>query len=165
MQTKKRGVGVTHRVRAFSQKIWIVCLSVLTLAGTPLVSSAQSSSGSITGTVQDKSSAVIPNADVTLVNVQTEDQRKTQSNGSGVFFFAAVPVGSYKVTIAASGFATFTATDIVMHSGESHVIPNIQLPVLEANTNVEVTASQAAVVQQRGASFCSGRTLAVAARA
>ncbi|HEY9127737.1 MAG TPA: carboxypeptidase-like regulatory domain-containing protein, partial [Acidobacteriaceae bacterium] len=143
---KKRGSGAAQIARLLSQRVWIVCLSVLMFAGAPLASLAQTSSGSITGTVQDKSGAVIPNADVTLINVQTQDQRKTQSNGSGSFFFAAVPVGTYKVSITASGFSTFTATDIIMHSGESHVIPDIQLPVLTANTNMEVTASQAAVI-------------------
>jgi hypothetical protein len=125
---------------------WAVCLSLLILTFCPNAMWGQSSSGTISGTVADKTGAVIPNAPVTLINTQTDDVRKTLSNGSGLFFFAAVPVGTYKVTISATGFSTFVATDIIMHSGESHVIPDINLPLQAANTDVEVTASQAGLI-------------------
>jgi hypothetical protein len=128
------------------QMVWAVCLSILMLTLGSLPSLGQTSTGNITGTVEDKTGAVIPNASVTLTNVQTDDTRKTVSNGSGLFYFAAVPVGTYKVAITATGFSTFTATDIIMHSGEGHVIPDIQLPLQSANVSMDVTASQAAVI-------------------
>ncbi len=125
---------------------WTACLSIFILTLCSISSVAQSSSGSVSGTVQDTSGAVIVNADVTLTNTQTQDIRKTQSNGAGFFFFAAVPVGTYKVEIVSPGFNNFLATDIVMHSGESHAIPNIALPPQTADMHVEVTASQAGII-------------------
>ena len=70
--------------------------------------------GTISGTVEDQGRAVIPNATVTLENTSTGEKRTVASNGTGFFNFAAVRVGTYKVTITASGFNEFTATDIII---------------------------------------------------
>jgi len=50
---------------------------------------AQRETGTISGTVQDQSHAVIPNANVTLQSTTTGDRRTTVSNGEGFFTFAA----------------------------------------------------------------------------
>jgi hypothetical protein len=108
--------------------------------------SAQRDTGTISGTVQDPSHAVIPNANVILENNSTHDKRSTVSNGSGFFNFAAVPVGTYKLTISAQGFNPYTATDIIMHAAEDHKLTDLQLNVSGTAAEVEVTASQAAVI-------------------
>src|SRR5947209_1990516 len=107
---------------------------------------AQRDSGTISGTVQDQGHAVIPNANITLENTTTGEKRTITSNSAGFFNLAAVPVGTYKLTITANGFNTYVATDIVMHAGEDHLIPDIALSVAGAQTQVEVTASEAAVI-------------------
>jgi hypothetical protein len=107
---------------------------------------AQRNTGTISGTVEDKSHAVIPNATVTLESTATHDKRTSTSNGTGLFTFAAVPVGTYQLTISATGFNNFTATDIIMHAGEDHKIPDIALGVSGQQEQVEVSASEAAVI-------------------
>lgn len=107
---------------------------------------AQAASGSVSGTVMDASGAVIPRANVTLEDVATHVKTNTISDGAGFFSFADVSPGTYQVTITAPGFQTWVATDIVMHFGESHVIPKIAMPVATAHTEVKVIASQAGVI-------------------
>jgi len=65
---------------------------------------AQSDLGSIRGTVQDETGAVIPGAAVQLVNVDTSFAQNAVSDATGRFHFEALVRGSYKVTAGASGF-------------------------------------------------------------
>jgi hypothetical protein len=67
---------------------------------------AQLSTADIVGTVTDSLGAVIPKATVTLVNLDTHDQRVAVSNDSGDFQFTLLPVGHYSVTAKAKGFKT-----------------------------------------------------------
>ena len=64
----------------------------------------QSGGGSVVGTVHDPSGAVIPKADVTLTSVETSATLNTKSSSSGEFVFPLVPVGTYTLTVTASGF-------------------------------------------------------------
>src|SRR6185503_7503842 len=64
--------------------------------------------GSVLGTVADVTGAVIPDAKVTLKNVQTGELRVTVSNGVGAFAFASVTPGTkFLVTVSAMGFKTW----------------------------------------------------------
>ncbi|MGE5644245.1 MAG: carboxypeptidase-like regulatory domain-containing protein [Acidobacteriota bacterium] len=70
----------------------------------------QSSNGSVRGTVQDQTKAVIPGANVTLTNTATNIEFKTTSNSVGIYVFPAVPAGPYKLTVEYSGMAKFEGT-------------------------------------------------------
>jgi len=65
--------------------------------------------GTITGTVQDSTGAVIPNADVTLTNTATKTASHTTTNTNGDYLFAAVPPGTLDLRVASVGFTTFEA--------------------------------------------------------
>lgn len=107
---------------------------------------AQRDTGTISGTVQDQGHAVIPNANVSLENTTSGDKRMITSNGAGFFNFAAIPVGTYKVTITAKGFSSYVATDVIIHAGDDHKLADVLLNVEGAQANVEVVASQAGVI-------------------
>jgi hypothetical protein len=69
--------------------------------------------GSLTGTVQDKTGAIVPGASVTLTNQGTGDVRTTLANGAGTYSFLDVLPGVYSVSIPASGnFASYTEKNI-----------------------------------------------------
>ena len=74
-----------------------VCL-VGFLLSVPL-SWAQTGQGTVTGTVTDLSQAIVPKATVTLTNVATGVTSKGQSSDVGIYYFGAVPIGSYKITV------------------------------------------------------------------
>ena len=59
---------------------------------------AQTTTGSIYGTITDSSGAVIPGATVAVTNVETNEVVSTKSNGIGDYIFPVLNPGSFKVT-------------------------------------------------------------------
>jgi len=66
---------------------------------------AQTVTGSITGRISDPSGAVIAGASVTAENTATSVKTVAQSNAAGVYSIRFLPIGSYTLTIEASGFS------------------------------------------------------------
>jgi hypothetical protein len=62
---------------------------------------AQRITASVRGTVRDSTSAVIPNATVTVMNTGTRVTSKIQTNGAGLFDASSLPPGPYSVTVDA----------------------------------------------------------------
>jgi hypothetical protein len=87
----------------------VVLLAALT-AVTALNTFAQSDDGSIVGTVTDTSGAVVPNAAITVSNVDTGLKFTSKSNNAGEFQIFAVPRGNYKADVQAQGFQRQTAS-------------------------------------------------------
>lgn len=73
----------------------------------PLLAAAQTtqSTGTLQGTVRDRSGASIPNATLTARNQDTTLERRATTAADGLFTFRALPPGTYLLTIAAPGFA------------------------------------------------------------
>jgi outer membrane receptor protein involved in Fe transport len=67
---------------------------------------AQVDQGAITGTVEDSSGAVVPNARVTVANTDTGLVLQRNANASGVYIFSPLKIGNYKVSATAPGFQT-----------------------------------------------------------
>src|SRR5262245_30171393 len=65
---------------------------------------AQATEGSILGTVTDPASAPIPSAIVTLRGENTGLVRSTRTNEVGEYVIAALPLGSYAVSVEQPGF-------------------------------------------------------------
>ena len=68
--------------------------------------------GSIFGTVQDKSGAVVKGAEVTVVELDRGVTRTVKTNGSGDFTVPSLPVGTYTMTVSAPSFEAYVVTDI-----------------------------------------------------
>src|ERR1700756_225960 len=77
----------------------------------------------IKGTVTDPSGAVVPKAQITVTNVETGVVSTTISNDSGDYLFAALPIGTYKINVNATGFKQFTSTGIVLNIDQEYVVP------------------------------------------
>jgi hypothetical protein len=73
----------------------------------------------IVGTVVDASNAVVPNADITLINTATSQLRTATSNISGIYLFSNVGVGQFTLTATAKGFQKYTKTDIVVNTAQT----------------------------------------------
>jgi hypothetical protein len=128
----------------------IICLS-LALVFFSVSLLGQSATGNISGTVTDASGAVIPKANVTLIDEATNSKRTTVSNNSGVFNFAAVLPASYTVNIEASGFRPWEERTIVMTQGANLNLPNIALQVGTAKQEVFVVGNEVTVPTDTGA--------------
>jgi hypothetical protein len=104
---------------------------------------AQVVGGTISGTVTDPSSAVIPNAEVLVHNEDTGTERRLLTGPDGRFSAPSIPVGTYTLTVKFAGFATYTRTGIPLSIAQS-----LNLPVslaLSGSDTVTVTAAPSTV--------------------
>src|SRR5262249_8592650 len=87
-------------------------VSATLLAPTSL--SAQSTFGTLTGTVTDPTAAVIPAATVTVLNVRTAVERSTTTDAAGAYQVQNLDAGRYRITVAFAGFQEQTReTDLL----------------------------------------------------
>src|SRR5215469_3187084 len=70
--------------------------------------------GSIQGVVKDRSEASVASAKIVVINIETNLSHNAVSGADGSFHFLALPVGTYKLTVTATGFRPFIVTDIVV---------------------------------------------------
>ncbi|WP_419805189.1 carboxypeptidase regulatory-like domain-containing protein [Terriglobus sp.] len=68
---------------------------------------AQFDTASVLGYVRDAAGAAVPNATVTLTDVNTQVTQTVQTGKDGSYQFASVKIGNYKVATEASGFARY----------------------------------------------------------
>ncbi len=73
----------------------------------------------ITGTVMDSTNAAVTNAEITLTNTATSQERKATSNHEGIFLFVNVGVGKFTLSTVAKGFQKYTKTDIVVNTAQT----------------------------------------------
>ena len=128
---------------SISRSALIRCLAIFALsviACTPL--HAQAIGGLITGVVQDPSSAVVPNAKVTLVNQAQgpASARETVTSGEGVFVFTPVLPGDYELKVEMAGFKTYTQSKIALNVSDRLGLPPITLEVGAPTESVTVEA-------------------------
>lgn len=95
--------------------------------------------GSIAGTVQDTSGAVIPNVTVTVTNVETGTARTVTTDDRGYYQVLSLQVGQYEVSAAAPGFKTAIRKGIDLTVGQQAVIA-LSLEVGLVQQQVTVTA-------------------------
>src|SRR5580704_13840950 len=67
---------------------------------------AQVDQGAIIGAVTDSTGAVVPGAQVSIMETNTWLVLKTKTNSSGNYFFSPVKIGNYTVSASAPGFQT-----------------------------------------------------------
>src|SRR5947209_6814383 len=120
---------------AFVRKYVVFALLVCSLAIAG--SWAQSGTSSLHGTVSDKSGAFVTGAKVTLTNPELSLTRETTSGSEGEFDFVAVPPGTYKLTVDATGFRKFEQTRLQLLVN-SPATANIKLEIGTALQTIEV---------------------------
>jgi Carboxypeptidase regulatory-like domain len=94
--------------------------------------------GAITGTVTDPSGAVIPNATVTVVAVDTNQSTVRHTTTAGDYNVTPLPPGAYTVTLTAGGFEKYVQQNVNVNALET-VSLNIKMTIGEAGQTVTVT--------------------------
>ena len=113
-----------------------------TLAADPQIAVRGRGTASISGVVLDISEATVPNAHVTLTGQPGAAEQIVTSGRDGTFTFAGLPAGTYHITIVSAGLETFISSDIVVATGQAHVLPRIALPLAGEHTSVDVVVTQ-----------------------
>src|SRR5581483_10836214 len=75
--------------------------------------------GSVSGTVQDSTGGVIPNARVVLKDSKTGITKEVTSTERGTFLFPDLPSGLYEVTVTAPGFRTALLNNISVSTNQT----------------------------------------------
>src|SRR5260221_9259642 len=98
------------------------------------------STGAIQGTVADATGAVVPNANVSVRNEATGEERLVQTDAAGLYSVPSLTLGRYRVEVKSPGMQTVAASGIVLEVG-STVTQNFTLRVASASEIVEITAT------------------------
>jgi hypothetical protein len=125
------------RVRAKNEMVRAL-LSIITFIWATEMS-AQLPTATIHGTVKDISGAVMPDAALTAVNLDTRLVRTTNSNGEGSYRFAGLPVGNYEIRAERYGFRPRVFEGISLSVSEEAVI-NFTLELGSIDQSVQVIA-------------------------
>lgn len=88
--------------------LWIAWICAAGVAG------AQSPSASVVGRVTDATGAVIPDASITVTNLETNIARTVSSNESGEYTVLHLNPGRYSLTAACQGFRTYQQAEFVL---------------------------------------------------
>jgi outer membrane receptor protein involved in Fe transport len=100
----------------------------------------QTSRGTVSGTVSDKTGAMVVGAKVELKNNGTGVIRTSRTNEAGIYRFDAVDLGSYSLKIEVNGFKQFSVTDISIEANRTATI-DATLEVGIGEETVEVSAT------------------------
>jgi hypothetical protein len=114
-----------------------ICILFVSLSAT---ARAQNDVGSIVGFISDPSGAVIPGAQVTVVNEGTGETRRVTSDASGHYAVPNLPPAVYSMTAEAKGFQKFVSNHNTLASNSTIQI-NGKLSVGQASQTVTVSST------------------------
>src|SRR5205807_10318454 len=80
---------------------------------------AQNNTGIISGRVTDPSGAVVPNAQITVTQIETNVNAVSETNSDGLFRVPSLINGPYRVTVTASGFKKQVRDGLTLRIGEN----------------------------------------------
>ena len=116
----------------------------LVLVGFMPVSSLLAQAGTILGTVQDETEAVLPGVSITATNLETNQSRTVISGDEGRYLVSQLPSGTYEVQAELSGFSTGVRRPITLTVGSQAVV-DFSLSVGQISERVVVTGEAALV--------------------
>src|SRR4051812_47929966 len=99
----------------------------------------QSPTGQITGRITDATGAVVPFAEITVVNTETGLVRKTASNETGYFTASLLPPGEYRINVRKTGFRAAARSGVTLAVDQVARL-DFQLEVGNVSDSVDVTA-------------------------
>jgi hypothetical protein len=122
--------------RRTMMRLRMILAAFFVLTATALV--AQTFRGTILGTVTDASGAVISGASVKIHNVNTGQDRATQTSADGSYTVSELPIGTYTVTVSQTGFQTSVTSSVTVDVGVERRV-EIALKPGQVTEQVEVS--------------------------
>ncbi len=113
----------------------ILALAALLSAGSL---SAQTATGTVTGTVTDPQGLVMADVTVLVRDTDTGVESSYPTNASGIYVAPYLQPGNYEVRVTKTGFQTVVTNGVTVHVGQTLTV-DVQLPVQAQAETVTVT--------------------------
>ena len=131
----------------------LLLCAMLVMVGTAYVAKAQDT-GYISGTVTDKTGAVVAGAEVVISSTSGSATHTTSTNADGAYVVAGLPGGSYNIVVTAKGFSRYSATKVVLDVAQK-IRVDIVLTVGAVTEEVMVTGESVAQVETQSSDLTS----------
>src|SRR5579863_10143254 len=118
-----------------------LALALLLLVGGQALHAQGIVTGTIAGTLQDPQGAAIAGAAVQVVDVATGSSFSAKSDSQGYFELRSLPIGSYNLTIEATGFRKLQLTTVIVEAGITNKLANLPMEIGTASQSVVVESS------------------------
>lgn len=128
---KRRSPSITGARTLLALTVVFVCLSV---------SASAQDTATIVGTVTDSSGAVIPAVKVSVSNPARGFVRDVESNSSGEYTAARIPIGNYVITAESKGFEKLVRSGISLSAGQTQRV-DLSMTVGLLSQEVQVTGN------------------------
>ena len=120
-----------------------MAIALLFFAVAAVLVHAQGVTGTFTGTVMDAQGAAVPGADITIVNLGTNDRTVAKTNTEGVYKVLELPVGNYEIEVSSKGFKKIVRSGLKLDVGS---IQRVDFK-LEIGQTTETVIVEAGAVQ------------------
>jgi hypothetical protein len=117
-----------------------------------LIATSQSGTSRVTGSLQDRTGAMIAGAKVTLTNEATKVSYVTVSTGTGAYLFDGIQSGVYSLTAEMGNFKKYISTGNALTVGQPLTV-NVVMDVGAAGEIVEVVGSAELVQTSTSGNF------------
>jgi len=112
------------------------------VAATACVVFGQQDRGTFTGTVTDPSGAVLVGVSVAIVNLATNSNYDSLTNGAGQYTVPNLPIGTYKMTFVKPGFKNYVREFLILNVAQVARV-DVQMQIGVVSESVEVQESVA----------------------
>src|SRR5712691_4791769 len=119
-----------HHLRPLLMTARLLALVLLV----PALSSAQTVTGTLQGTVKDQSGGVLPGTTVSARNRDTGQTRETVTNGAGYYVLPFLSSGGYELTATLAGFRTVVHEQVTITLNDTRVVDFELRPAVVAET-------------------------------
>src|SRR5229473_4914616 len=123
-------VGIVHRC----------CLLLALISFTATLALAQFETGTVSGQISDPSGLSVSGAKVDLVDIDRGTSIAATTNNSGLYRFASVHPGRYRMEVRAAGFRLINVTGLTVNV-QDHLEQNFKLTVGSVSESVTVDGS------------------------
>ena len=127
-------------VRGFTARLGLVAIA-LVFAGYSAVLHAQTTSATVSGSVQDAQAGVLPGVTVTITSLTQGNTLTAVTDDGGRFVFPIVRPDTYTLQVTLTGFKTAERTNLVVNANDKLSTGALTLEVASLSENVTVTAS------------------------
>jgi len=117
----------------------VLCLCLISFAF------GQETTGRVTGQITDQTGAIVNNAEVTLTNIGTREERSAKTGESGYYSLTLIPSGVYDLSVRVQGFKEYINKELEISVNDRKTI-NIALEPGSVNESVTVI-SEAPLIQ------------------